>query len=523
MPLSVSFVWRAGNSALMIIPLLVLAVILHAPLQAVADPATNPLDDDWLESPLMDGMDEASAKVRGALDLIKADKAEQAVEKLRDAVDTDRDRDAQYILGWCYSTGTGTRKSLKEARDLYHGAALAKHRSSRYALGRLLLDSAKTGNKRMVESAISYLEAAAKQGLPRAMTVLGQIYRHGIHGSLAVNMEKATFWLEKAVDAGDAEALFHRGVMLETGEAGTVDSVRSVVYLKDAADLGSPAAMVHMGKKEAAKSPPNRTVAKEWFLKAEALNYADARHQLGMLLQKSEPKKAFDYYRHAAAQGHAEAQSDLGFCYEFGIGTEKSGKSAVEWYKRAADQGNMFGTYHLGRCYDQGIGVSKDNAMASKWYRTSGVAGLKEAQYMVGRRYLLGLAGEKDPVAAAAWFELAAEQGFADAICELGKIHETSKGMLSDPSKALRLYLDAVKQGHAESRFRLGTMYREGNGVPVDLSAAYILYYGAVEQGYKEGKRELESLARLLTPSEQKAAESRYKATPNAIPGGGGK
>jgi hypothetical protein len=44
-------------------------------------------------------------------------------------------------------------------------------------------------------------------------------------------------------------------------------------------------------------------------------------------------------YRKAADQGDAEAQYDLGLCYELGSGVPKDEVEAVKWYRKAADQG----------------------------------------------------------------------------------------------------------------------------------------------------------------------------------------
>ena len=78
--------------------------------------------------------------------------------------------------------------------------------------------------------------------------------------------------------------------------------------------------------------------------------------------------KAAKYYRIAAEQGHADAQSNLGACYENGTGVSKDYTEAVKWYRKAATQGQMYAQNNLGRCYEYGIGVAKDCAEAAKWY-----------------------------------------------------------------------------------------------------------------------------------------------------------
>jgi TPR repeat protein len=46
------------------------------------------------------------------------------------------------------------------------------------------------------------------------------------------------------------------------------------------------------------------------------------------------------WYRLAAEQGHAQAQLNLGFCYENGNGVPEDKVEAVKWYRLAAEQGS---------------------------------------------------------------------------------------------------------------------------------------------------------------------------------------
>ena len=66
-----------------------------------------------------------------------------------------------------------------------------------------------------------------------------------------------------------------------------------------------------------------------------------------------------NWFRRAAVQGYANAQRDLGFCYENGQGVSKDAKEAVSWYRKAANQGYADAQCNLGMCYVHGQGVSK--------------------------------------------------------------------------------------------------------------------------------------------------------------------
>ena len=70
------------------------------------------------------------------------------------------------------------------------------------------------------------------------------------------------------------------------------------------------------------------------------------------------------WYRLAAEQGHAGAQSNLGVMYANGEGVLKDDAEAVRWYRLAAEQGHAGAQYNLGLMYAKGEGVLKDSVLA---------------------------------------------------------------------------------------------------------------------------------------------------------------
>ena len=66
----------------------------------------------------------------------------------------------------------------------------------------------------------------------------------------------------------------------------------------------------------------------------------------------------------AAEQGWAQAQYNLGCCYENGEGVTKDIAKAVEWYRKAAESGNVKAQFALGECYYYGDGIEENNEEA---------------------------------------------------------------------------------------------------------------------------------------------------------------
>ena len=70
--------------------------------------------------------------------------------------------------------------------------------------------------------------------------------------------------------------------------------------------------------------------------------------------------EALRWYRLAADQGHAGAQSNLGLTYANGRGVPQDDDEAARWFRLAADQGHAGGQYTLGLMYGADRGVPQD-------------------------------------------------------------------------------------------------------------------------------------------------------------------
>ena len=86
--------------------------------------------------------------------------------------------------------------------------------------------------------------------------------------------------------------------------------------------------------------------------------------------------KAVEWYRKAAEQGYASAQSNLGICYSNGEGVTQDYGKAVEWYRKAAEQGHASAQYNLGGCFYNGQGVVQDSDQAIEWFQKAAEQGL---------------------------------------------------------------------------------------------------------------------------------------------------
>jgi len=120
-------------------------------------------------------------------------------------------------------------------------------------------------------------------------------------------------------------------------------------------------------------------------------------------------------YLRVAEMGVAEAQYNLGVCYERGDGVAQDYEKAVYWYKKAVDQGHAKAQHNLGLCYYNGIGVPVDQTEAARLFLLSAEQGDMYAQFNMGVAYYNGEGVEQNILRATEWLLKAAEQGHPDA------------------------------------------------------------------------------------------------------------
>ena len=85
-------------------------------------------------------------------------------------------------------------------------------------------------------------------------------------------------------------------------------------------------------------------------------------------LNQKDYATALRLYRPLAINGNPEAQVNLGFMYDEGLGLPKDWAEAINWYRRAADQGEPQGQSNLAHMYRDGVGVAQDYVRAHQWF-----------------------------------------------------------------------------------------------------------------------------------------------------------
>jgi uncharacterized protein len=117
--------------------------------------------------------------------------------------------------------------------------------------------------------------------------------------------------------------------------------------------------------------------------------------------------EAMKWYRLAADQGNAAAQTALGVVYASGLGVPQDQAKAVEWTRKAADQGYANAQNNLGNMYARGGACRRITARQ----------GYASAQNNLVMMYNSGRGVQQNYAEGIKWSRLAAEQGLAAALC----------------------------------------------------------------------------------------------------------
>ena len=104
---------------------------------------------------------------------------------------------------------------------------------------------------------------------------------------------------------------------------------------------------------------------------------------------------AIPLYRQAAELGHANAQHNLGLCYEKGYGVTQDYDQALLWYRKAAEQGDADSQNSIGYLHEFGLGVPTNITEAFRWYNKAAENGNTKAKERISKVQDIGFYRKK--------------------------------------------------------------------------------------------------------------------------------
>jgi len=314
-----------------------------------------------------------------------------------------------------------------------------------------------------LEFRIKSLLARAHNGDSDAQFVLGSMFHFGLETEQ--DHKAARHWYTLAARQNHRPAQMNLAMLCEQGLGGerSYDTAKSLyLAVADAGEGGSatPEATVLVqnpktlaGRVSGSFSPVS--------IQAEAEFRLGVMFESGHATGHKNATTAALWYKRAAEHGHPQAQTDLGYLYEYGIGVSQDDQAAVYWYGKAAEQGYNYGQRNLGMMYARGRGVPQDNALAIQWVEKAAQQGHSQAQFDLGSWYRIGSMGLHDDVQALRWIRESAKQGYPDALNDLGAMYLGGDGVPKDLEQATFWLEQALKKGVIVAAGNLAVAYNE--------------------------------------------------------------
>src|SRR6266540_3241798 len=110
-----------------------------------------------------------------------------------------------------------------------------------------------------------------------------------------------------------------------------------------------------------------------WYQKAAENDNKVALYKLGELYETGNDIKdellAFEFYKQAAEKGYVNAMFRLGYCYDYGIGTDIDKKKAFDLYEIVAEKGNRDAQKSLVLLYEYGKDTQNNIDIFNYWYK----------------------------------------------------------------------------------------------------------------------------------------------------------
>lgn len=154
-------------------------------------------------------------------------------------------------------------------------------------------------------------------------------------------------------------------------------------------------------------------------------------------------------------------------------------KKGFEYIKKAAEDGYVGAMYNLGLLYRDGTGTEASIDSAIHWLESAAKSGFYRAYLTLGKLHK----DRRDLAAAVDCYKNAADRGISEAQTLLGILYEDGDGVERSYSEAVRLYRMASDADDVDAPYFLAWMYKEGKGVPPSLQEAFRLFEKAANLG----------------------------------------
>lgn len=209
------------------------------------------------------------------------------------------------------------------------------------------------------------------------------------------------------------------------------------------------------------------------------------------ILRQPQPFEYTPQLESKARSGDAESQFRIGYSYFHGkqggplcqnIGVERNFRLAYEYFKKAFEQGHAEASYWVGVFYDQDLmalsGIKQDQAKARSIFEKAMNLGSANACAALANYYKHGYGGAKDISKAIQLYEKTAALGMLVSMNNLATILIANKDFYN-PKRAIELFQKAADGGYVLAYYNLGFSWlgKQSRLTPQELHLGWDLYF----------------------------------------------
>ncbi|MBT6247707.1 MAG: SEL1-like repeat protein, partial [Nitrospina sp.] len=333
--------------------------------------------------------------------------------------------------------------------------------------------------KKGVTPALNILTDDAKQGIAEAQVALGVMHEYGY--SFPQDNNEAFKWYRLAADRGKTN-------VYRIAKKGVTPALN---ILTDDAKNGIAEAQFYLGVmyENGYQFPHDYNKAFNWYRQGKKQGFMQAiTYSYG--ITKKGGAAAMKILTDDAKNGIAEAESNMGAMYEYGLQFEPDYDKAFNWYRLSAEHGYGSGKASIYRIAKKGV------TPALNILTNDAKNGVAEAQIVLGTMHEHGYSFPQDNNEAFKWYRLATDQGYEQGKANIYRI------AIKGDAVAMKILTDDAKNGDAKAQLYLGMMYELGHSFPLDNNEAFKWYQLAADQGYEQGKENIYRIAKKgVTPA----------------------
>ncbi|GBR50181.1 tetratricopeptide repeat family protein [Neokomagataea thailandica NBRC 106555] len=304
--------------------------------------------ETWLRRAALNG-DADSAAVLGDLNANGGDLPPNMMEaaKWYRLAAEQKHAGAARALGLLYLTGNGVHRDPDAAAHWFKIASESGDAQADADFGNLILMGTRATDAEK-ESLRQRFERSAEKGDLVGAFNLGVCYAEGVGAS---DNKEAARWMQRATD-GVVNAQYWYGRMLLEGRGVAVDPTQALYWMEKAADAGMAEAQAVVGQ----------------FLVTGQIN------------NRRDHAKALKLYAAAAESGNVDAMFSLAAMLGGGHDVPEDRPEAQKWFRKAAQRGNGLAQLMLGRYLVKGLAGVKDPVEGRIWIERAVAQGIEGAE-----------------------------------------------------------------------------------------------------------------------------------------------